>query len=193
MNGKILWRRVTIAPDPRRAGNRPSLRRSGMLSLLAAGAMLTGICAGAVPASAAARPATTHLANGETATHYASGATLYTAPMRLRPAGRVQPDGFGQHPGDCGVAKLWTYPSNHTYQLSLIGYAGVVLGNGWAETSTDGVTEIPSFVGISARGQTWTSGRVDIWPGLFPQLAATVGNDVTSIGDCLITVTAKWS
>lgn len=117
---------------------------------------------------------------------------LTTAPMHFKfTSGKNS--GFGQTQGDCGTSKLWTFASNHTYQLSLIGNPGVVLGNGWAETSTDGVSEIPSFINFSPRGQTYTSGRVGIWPGLFASMAATVGSDATNEGDCLIAVAAPWS
>lgn len=65
--------------------------------------------------------------------------------------------------------------------------------DGWADTSTDGFGEVPSFIGISTTHQTWTSGRVGIWPGLFANEAATVGADATSMGECLISVAAPWS
>lgn len=147
-------------------------------------------------AAPAAGPAVVRLATGGTVTHYAHGVTLYTAPMRLRgnsSSHEARPDGYGQNPGDCGTAKLWTYASNHTYQLSLIGNPGVRLGLGAVETSTNGLTEIPSWVGISAVGQTWTSGRVGIWPGLNANAAVSVGDDQTSIGNCVIYVGAIWN
>lgn len=159
------------------------------VSALAAGAMLTGMVAAAAPAMASAKPATRHLANGETITHYANGTVLVTAPMHLK----RHSDGHGQTNGDCGVSKLWTYTSNNTYQLSLIGDPGVTLGGGFADTSTDGIGSLPSVVGIGASGRTWTSGRVGIEPGLFASLAATVGEDTTSDGPCLIAVTAPWA
>ncbi len=194
MTSKAKLRRGRTEPDVRRTSSRSPLYRSGILSLVAAGAMITAITAGAAPASAAARPITTHLANGETVTRYANGATLYTATMHFaKPARGPHPDGYGQNPGNCGLAKLWTYVSNHTYQLSLIGNPGITLGGGSAETSTDGVGESPAFVGINASGRTWTSGRRDIWPGLWPTLAVTVGEDATSNGNCLIVVQAPWN
>jgi len=165
------------------------------LCLLGAAAVLGLTVASSVPASASPAPVTVHLADGETITHYSNGNVLVTAPMHLKTKikGRVVPDGYGQDNGDCGVSKLWTYASNHTYQLSLIGDPGIVLGNGWADTSTDGFGEIPSFIGISTNHQTWTSGRQNIWPGLFPSEAATVGADATSAGECIIAVAAPWS
>ncbi len=168
-------------------------RLLGKLCLLGAASTLGITLASAAPASASTAPATVRLANGETITRYSNGNVLITAPMHLKNASRMIPDGYGQTNADCGTSKLWTYASNHTYQLSLIGNPGVVLGNGWADTSTDGIGEIPSVIGISARSQTWTSGRQNIWPGLFPSVAATVGADATSIGECLIAVAAPWS
>jgi hypothetical protein len=164
------------------------IRLLGTVCALAAGAMLTGVAATA-PAMAATRPVTRHLANGETIIRYSDGTVLVTAPMRPR----RHSDGYGQNPGDCGTAKLWTYTSNNTYQLSLIGDPGVTLGGGFAETSTDGIGSLPSFIGINASGRTWTSGRVGIDPGLFASVAATVGEDTTSIGACTIAVAAPWS
>jgi hypothetical protein len=164
-----------------------------LLSVLAAGVAVAGL--GTTPAFAAASPTTTHLANGETITRYANGNTLYAAPMRMAataPRG-PRPDGYGQNPGNCGTAKLWTYASNNTFQLSLIGNPGVFLGLGAAEVQANGITAIPRWVGIAAVGQTWTSGRVGIWPGFFAWVAWATGADQTSIGLCDIAVGAQWS
>jgi hypothetical protein len=167
--------------------------RSALLTLLATGLTVAGLSI--APANAATSPTTTHLANGETIIRYANGDAMYSAPMRLAPTARrgIHPDGYGQHTGNCGTAKLWTYASNNTYQLSLIGNPGVRLGLGAAETQANGVTAIPSWVGIAAVGQTWTSGRVGIWPGFFAWVAWTAGDDQTSIGNCIIAVAAQWS
>jgi hypothetical protein len=180
-------------PSPR-SRTRRSLCRSALLILLAAGVTMAGLSS-IPPAYAATTSTTTHLANGETITRYANGDTFYTAPMRL--AGTAEhgahPDGYGQNRGNCGTAKLWTYASNNTYQLSLIGNPGVRLGLGAAETQANGFTAIPSWVGITAVGQTWTSGRVGIWPGFYAWVAWTSGDDQTSIGNCIIAVAAQWS
>ncbi len=166
-----------------------TIRLLGTVSALAAGAMLTGMVAAGTPAMASTKPVTRHLANGETITRFASGTVLVTAPMHLK----RHSDGHGQTNGDCGVSKLWTYTSNNTYQLSLIGNPGVTLGGGFADTSTDGVGSLPSIIGINASGRTWTSGRVGIEPGLFATFAATVGEDTTSDGPCTIAVGAPWA
>jgi hypothetical protein len=139
----------------------------------------------------------------EVVTHEANGVTVYTVPMKFKRApaalaGRVpdlvNPDGYGENPGDCGTAKLWTYAGSHQFQLSLIGNAGVFLGLGAYEFTTNAVLSLPVFGAIEGKGQTWTSGRVNVpAPGLFAKTAVVGGEDGTSEGNCIIAVTAPWS
>jgi hypothetical protein len=121
------------------------------ITRLAVGIMAAGVSLGLIATSGPAASAATHtratsaatLPAGETVTHYADGRTLYTIAMKFAPkAGRatgIRPDGFGQNPGDCGTAKLWTYAGSHQFQLSLIGNAGVFLGLGAYEFTTNGI------------------------------------------------------
>jgi len=176
------------------------------ITRFAVGIMAAGVSFGLIATSGPAATAATHtrarsattLPAGETVTHYADGRTLYTMAMKFAPkAGRaagVRPDGFGQNPGDCGTAKLWTYAGSHQFQLSLIGNAGVFLGLGAYEFTTNGVGSLPVWGAIEGKGQTWTSGRMNVLdPGLFAGAAVVAGDDQTSEGNCIIAVGAIWN
>lgn len=179
------------------------LRQAWVVPLLA---VLTAVAA-APAASAASQPKTVrHIAsvirlpNGETITRLPHGVTLYTAPMRFASAkpfngkqASAIPQGYGQNPGDCGTAKLWTYASSWQFQLSLIGNPGVFLGLGAYEMNTNGIGQITTWGAILGQGQTWTSGRVGHEPGLFSNAAAVAGDDQTSEGNCIIAVGAVWN